>query len=61
MVVVVRTVVRPRLTRAGDASTLIQNETHEIITINIVGTNSCTVEQTSTNHIFLVKKVVLSL
>jgi len=37
-VVVVRTVSRPIDTRAGDASTLIQNETQERMTISILGT-----------------------
>jgi hypothetical protein len=38
IVVVVRTVRRPMETRAGDDSMLIQNETHDKITISIDGT-----------------------
>ena len=37
-VVVVSTVSRPMETRAGDASTLIQNETHDRMTISVDGT-----------------------
>lgn len=36
-VVIVKTVVTPSATRAGDASLCIQNDTHDITTINIEG------------------------
>jgi hypothetical protein len=38
MVVVVKTVSNPIDTRAGDASTLIQNDTHERMTTKMLGT-----------------------
>ena len=40
MVVIVRTVSRPMETRAGDASTLIQNETQDRMTIRTLGTQT---------------------
>lgn len=41
MVVVVRTVSNPSDTLAGEASMLIQKETQERMTINILGTYTC--------------------
>jgi len=38
IVVIVRTVSRPMETRAGDASTLIQKDTHDRMTISTLGT-----------------------